>query len=50
MKVFNRKWWPRIGLGVLGTLLAIQLVPYGRDHGNPPVTGEPARGEGRHHP
>ena len=41
MKVFNRKWWSRIGLGVLGTLLAIQLVPYGRDHGNPPVTGEP---------
>ena len=50
MKVFNRKWWPRIGLGVLWTLLDIQLVPYGRDHGNPPVTGEPARGEGRHHP
>jgi cytochrome c551/c552 len=22
--------------------LAIQLVPYGRDHSNPPVTGEPA--------
>lgn len=41
MKVLNRKWWRRIGLGVPGTLLAIQLVPYGRDHGNPPVTGEP---------
>ena len=41
MKVFNRKWWSRIGLGVLGTLLAIQLVPYGREHANPPVTGEP---------
>src|SRR5688572_17548716 len=41
MKVFNRKWWSRIGLGVLGTLLAIQLVPYGRDHANPPVIGEP---------
>jgi mono/diheme cytochrome c family protein len=23
-------------------LLAIQLVPYGRDHANPPVTAEPA--------
>lgn len=23
-------------------VLAIQLVPYGRDHTNPPVTGEPA--------
>jgi hypothetical protein len=30
-----------IGLvGVLG-FLAIQLVPYGRDHTNRPVTGEP---------
>lgn len=42
MQVFNRKWWSRIGLGVLGTFLAIQLVPYGREHANPPVTGEPA--------
>ncbi len=41
MKVFNRKWWSRIGIGVLGTLLAIQLVPYGREHANPPFTGEP---------
>ena len=41
MKVFNRKWWSRIGLGLLGALVAIQLVPYGRDHSNPPVTGEP---------
>jgi hypothetical protein len=28
-----------IGLGAL--FLLIQLVPYGRDHENPPVTGEP---------
>jgi mono/diheme cytochrome c family protein len=41
MDVLNRKWWFRIGVGVLGTLLAIQLAPYGRDHTNPPVTGEP---------
>jgi hypothetical protein len=41
MKVLNRKWWFRIGLGVLGTFLVIQLVPYGRDHTNPPVLGEP---------
>lgn len=27
-------------VGVVG-FLAIQLVPYGRDHTNPPVTGEP---------
>jgi hypothetical protein len=41
MNVVNRKWWSRIALGVLGTVLAIQLVPYGRDHTNPTVTGEP---------
>lgn len=41
MNVLNRKWWSRISLGVLGTLVAIQLVPYGRQHTNPPVTGEP---------
>jgi Haem-binding domain len=36
----------RLLLGVVTVLvvgaLAIQLVPYGRDHTNPPVTGEPA--------
>lgn len=42
MNWFDRKWWPRIGLGVVGTLLVIQLIPYGRDHSNPPITGEPA--------
>lgn len=41
MKVVNRTWWYRIVVGVLGTFLAIQLVPYGRSHTNPPVTGEP---------
>ena len=41
MNVLNRKWWFRIALGFLGTFVAIQLVPYGRDHSNPPVTGEP---------
>jgi mono/diheme cytochrome c family protein len=41
MDVLNRKWWSWIGVGVLGSLLVIQLVPYGRDHTNPPVTGEP---------
>lgn len=28
--------------GLMVGLLAIQLVPYGRDHINPPVTAEPA--------
>ena len=41
MDVLNRRWWSRIAIGFLGTLLAIQLVPYGRDLTNPPVTGEP---------
>ena len=32
-----------IGLSVLfGGFLLIQLIPYGRDHSNPPVTAEPA--------
>lgn len=42
MRIWNRKWWTRIGFGLLGALVAVQLVPYGRDHTNPPVTGEPA--------
>ena len=41
MNVLNRKWWVRIAIGLLGTFLAIQLIPYGRAHANPPVTGEP---------
>jgi len=41
MKVLNRRWVFRVGAGLLGVLLAIQLVPYGRDHGNPPVMNEP---------
>jgi mono/diheme cytochrome c family protein len=42
MSVLNRKWWSRIAVGLLATILAIQLVPYGRDHTNPPVTAEPS--------
>ena len=41
MKVPDRKWWFRIGFAMFGALLVIQLVPYGREHANPPVTGEP---------
>lgn len=29
------------GLGLLALLLLIQVVPYGRDHTNPPVVAEP---------
>ena len=42
MNFVNRKWWPRVAIAGLGMLLAIQLVPYGRDHTNPPVISEPA--------
>lgn len=41
MNVLNRNWWSRIAVGLLGTFLVVQLVPYGRDHTNPPVAGEP---------
>ena len=41
MELLKRTWWSRIGIGVVGTLLAIQLVPYGRDHTNPAVRAEP---------
>jgi mono/diheme cytochrome c family protein len=31
-----------VGLGLVVLLVVIQLVPYGRDHTNPPVSAEPA--------
>lgn len=39
----ERRWSLRkvarwVGLGFVALFLAIQLVPYGRDHANPPVT------------
>ena len=34
-------WMKRIGLGLLAVLLLLQLVPYGRAHDNPAVTGTP---------
>lgn len=37
-----RRWIVRGALGLLGLLLLIQAVPYGRGHSNPPVTAEPA--------
>jgi hypothetical protein len=30
-----------IGAGFLALLVAIQVIPYGRDHSNPPVRAEP---------
>ena len=42
MKRLARKWWLSSGVGLIVILLAIQLVPYGRHHVNPPMTGEPS--------
>lgn len=42
MKPLIRTWWFRTVMASLVLLLAIQVVPYGRTHTNPPVTGEPA--------
>ena len=41
MNVVAWRWWFRVGVGLLGALLAIQLVPYGHDHRNPPLRSEP---------
>lgn len=41
MKFGTRRLWSRIGLGVFVALAAIQLVPYGRNHVNPPAVAEP---------
>jgi mono/diheme cytochrome c family protein len=43
----GRRWSARrIGatalIGIMALLIAIQFVPYGRDHTNPPVIAEPA--------
>ena len=42
MKFITRRSWSRFGLGLLAALIAIQVVPYGRDQGNPPTISEPA--------
>lgn len=41
VKLPTRRTWSWGGLGLLGAFLAIQLVPYGRDHVNPPTVREP---------
>jgi hypothetical protein len=42
MKRPGRKSWFSSGAGLIAAMLAIQLVPYGRDHANPPVRTEPS--------
>ena len=37
----TRRWWARGAVGLLAAFAAIQVLPYGRDHRNPPVTSEP---------
>ena len=41
MNVAGRRWGSWLGISVLGILLVIQLVPYGRNHVNPPIVSEP---------
>jgi mono/diheme cytochrome c family protein len=41
MRVGIKKWGFRVGAAALLTFAAIQLIPYGRDHDNPPVVQEP---------
>lgn len=42
----SRPRWKRLlaitSLAVFGSVLVAQLVPYGRDHTNPPIVAEPA--------
>lgn len=37
-----RRWIFRSSIAALAVAIAVQLVPYGRDHTNPPVVEEPA--------
>ena len=41
MKLPTRRQWYRLVLGFLVAVFAMQLVPYGRSHVNPPVVREP---------
>jgi mono/diheme cytochrome c family protein len=37
-----RKWLMWTSIGLVGVFLAIQLIPYGHNHDDPPVVAEPA--------
>jgi hypothetical protein len=47
MATKRRRFLLRAGLGLLAVAVALQLVPYGRDHANPPVTREAPWPDGR---
>jgi hypothetical protein len=42
MRPWIRKVLLAISIAIVGAFAVIQLVPYGRDHTNPPVVAEPA--------
>jgi hypothetical protein len=42
MKLPGRRFWIRTSLLLVLAFVAIQFVPFGRDHVNPPVAAEPA--------
>jgi mono/diheme cytochrome c family protein len=42
MRFPNRQFWARAGLVLVLAFVAIQFLPYGRDHVNPPVVAEPS--------
>ena len=41
MKIQGRRFWVRSGQALVLAFVAIQFVPYGRDHVNPPLGPEP---------
>jgi hypothetical protein len=47
MATRRRKLLLRAGLGLLAVAVLLQLVPYGRDHSNPPVTQDAPWPDGR---
>jgi hypothetical protein len=47
MATRRRRFLLRAGLGLLVVAVLLQLVPYGRDHTNPPVTQEAPWPDGR---
>ena len=47
MRTPRRKVLLRAGLGLFAVAVLLQLVPYGRDHTNPPVTQDAPWPDGR---
>jgi hypothetical protein len=47
MRIPRRRTLVRAGLGLFAVAVLLQLVPYGRDHTNPPVTQDAPWPDGR---